>query len=110
MKEVPRPSRKLPYKIFFASNKAEKGWESLKANRLNDLADAWEYLSNKPLHRSDYAYPLKGKLGKISRAGIEYDRWQLKLSHRDGSRIWYWVEDGNVFIEQVHTSHPNETK
>ncbi|KAB1642140.1 hypothetical protein F8O05_09950 [Gulosibacter chungangensis] len=28
----------------------------------------------------------------------------------DGARIWFFVEGQTVFLEQVHTSHPNETK
>lgn len=37
-------------------------------------------------------------------------RWQHKPSRGDGARIWFYVVDQIVNLEQVHTSHPNETK
>jgi hypothetical protein len=46
----------------------------------------------------------------IVRAGKSFERWQLKLSATDGSRIWYYVEDQSVFIEKIFTAHPNQTK
>jgi hypothetical protein len=42
--------------------------------------------------------------------GVSHQRWQLKLSATDGSRIWYYVEDQSVFVEKIFTAHPNQTK
>ncbi|KRQ20557.1 MULTISPECIES: hypothetical protein [Mycobacteroides] len=36
--------------------------------------------------------------------------WQHKPTKQGTARIWFYVEDRTVYLEQVHTSHPNETK
>lgn len=46
----------------------------------------------------------------VTLATGKYVRWQLKLSLTDGSRIWYYVVSDAVLIEQIFTSHPNQTK
>ncbi len=37
---------------------------------------------------------------------IEYE---IRLA-KGTARIWFYVEGRIVYLEQVHTSHPNETK
>lgn len=106
---VSRPTKKSEYKIYFSSNSALKGWDSLKATRRNDLVAAWEYLTKTPLQDTPYAYQLKGELSQVIRNGISHDLRQLKLSQRDGARIWYYVVDQNVYLVEVHTSHPKQT-
>lgn len=107
---VPKPSRKTEFTIFFDNNRAAKGWANLRATRLSDLIQAWETLSSKPLTQTESAYPLKGELATIGYQNQTYSRWQLKLSGTTGARIWYFVVGRQVFIEAVHTSHPNQTK
>ena len=55
-------------------------------------------------------YRLKGELGTISRSGVTYERWQHKPTAQGTARIWYYVHERTVFLEQAHTSHPNESK
>lgn len=107
---VGRPTKKNEYSIFFASNSAEKNWQNLVAVRRNNLADTWEFLTKTPLEVTPLSYPLKGELATVTRNGVAHDRWQRKLTASDGIRIWYFVIDKNVYLEQVHTSHPNQTK
>lgn len=38
-----------------------------------------------------------------------YERWQLKPTAKGSARIWYYVHERTVHLEQVHTSHPHET-
>jgi hypothetical protein len=44
------------------------------------------------------------------RSGNADERWQHKPTLKGTARIWFFVEDRTVYLEQVHTSHPNETK
>ncbi|WP_342664743.1 hypothetical protein [Microbacterium luticocti] len=44
----------------------------------------------------------------ITRGGQSHERWQYELS--GGARIWYFVVNRVVHLEQVHTRHPNQTK
>jgi len=39
-----------------------------------------------------------------------YEVWQLKLNHRDGARIWFYVIGNEVRLELIFTGHPNETQ
>jgi hypothetical protein len=109
-KRVPRPAKKSEYEILFASNSAQKGWQDLRATRLNDLVEAWEFLTRNPTVISPLNSRLRGELGQVNVAGSSFDRWQLKLSSTYGARIWFYVDGKAVFIEEVHTRHPNETK
>lgn len=111
---VPRPIRKVEYEIFFASKHAERGWQDLNATTLNALATAWEFLTRTPQERSERCHEMKAELARITRGNIDHERWQYELP--GGARIWYWVvapsksKSGQVWLEQVHTRHPNETK
>ena len=82
----------------------------LRATQLTNLVDAWEFLTKSPLQRTSLSYPLKNVRAPIVRDGKDFERWQLKLSATDGSRIWYFVDGHSVFIERIFTAHPNETK
>jgi len=107
---VQRPTKKSEFEIFFASNSAKKGWRDLNATRQNDLVEAWEYLTKSPTEPSPLNAQLRGELSQVTVAGSSFDRWQLKLSSTNGARIWFYVDGKTVFIEEVHTRHPNETK
>ncbi|CAM3456263.1 hypothetical protein TSHO111613_23995 [Tsukamurella hominis] len=107
---VPRPPKKTEYEIRFATTHALKGWQDLTATIRNPLADAWDFLTRTPLTHSQTNYPLRGDLGTISRDGTSHERWQHKPTRQGDARIWFYVVDHTVFLEQVHTSHPNETK
>jgi hypothetical protein len=107
---IPRPAKKRAYTLPFASRQAEKGWRDLQANRMHALAEAWDYLTDTPLAASPLTYRLKAQLSTVERNGLLHDRWQRKLNARDGARIWYYVEGNRVMIEQVFTTHPNQTK
>ena len=112
MKElpVPRPKRKTEYTIYLTTNQASKGWADLLATRRNDLVAAWEFLTSDPLRKTPLSYPLREDLAIVHKDGVNHARWQLKLSKTTGARIWYFVTDGKVMIETIHTNHPNQTK
>jgi len=46
----------------------------------------------------------------VRRNGSDHDRWQHKPTSKGSARIWFYVEGSVVFLEQVHTAHPSETK
>lgn len=107
---VPRPPKKIEYEIRFATTNAKRGWQDLAATIRNPLADAWDFLTRTPLANLPTNYPLKGEYGTIARDGKAHTRWQHKPTLKGTARIWFYVEGRTVYLEQVHTSHPNETK
>jgi hypothetical protein len=102
--------KKAEFRIYFASRKVEKSWSDLLATRRNDVVRAWEFLTKTPHARTELCYPMSDNLKFVTLATGKYVRWQLKLSLTDGSRIWYYVVSDAVLIEQIFTSHPNQTK
>lgn len=109
--QVPRPTKKSEYTIRFASVSAQKGWRDLASQIRNQLADSWDFLTRTPTERTPTNYPLKGnELGSIARGGKTFVRWQHKPTAQGDARIWFYVDGQDVFLEQVHTKHPNETK
>lgn len=107
---VPRPPKKTEYEIRFATTGAHKGWRDLVATMRNPMAETWDFLTRTPLATTPANYPLKGELGTIHRDGATHERWQHKPTTKGTARVWFYVEGRTVFLEQVHTSHPNETK
>lgn len=63
-----------------------------------------------PADRTPTNYPLKGVLGTVTRDGKTYERWQHKPTAQGDARIWFYVDGQTVYVEQVHTKHPNQTK
>ncbi|MDQ1246062.1 MAG: hypothetical protein QG597_429 [Actinomycetota bacterium] len=106
---VPRPARKTEYEIRFASADARKGWRDLVATIRNPMTETWDFLTRTPLSTTPTNYRLKGVLGTVQRQGA-HERWQHKPTAKGTARIWFYVDERTVFLEQVHTSHPNETK
>jgi len=82
----------------------------LRATTRNALADAWDFLTRTPEERTSTNYPLKPPLDIVTRGGSDYVRWQHKPTAGGGARIWFYVDGSVVYLEQVHTHHPNETK
>ncbi|WP_063040076.1 hypothetical protein [Nocardia grenadensis] len=107
---VPRPPKKTEYEIRFATTDTPKGWRDLVATIRNPLTDTWDFRTRTPLATTSTNYRLKGELGVIERGGATHERWQHKPTVKGTARIWYYVDDRTVFLEQVHTSHPNQTK
>jgi hypothetical protein len=108
--KVERPIKKSEYELRFASVQANRGWTDLKATIRNPLVDTWEFLTRIPQAETPTNYRLRGELGLIRRGGATYERWQHKPTLKGDARIWFYVVEQVVFLEQVHTSHPNETK
>lgn len=108
--KVERPTKKSEYDIVFASRQAEKGWTDLRATTRNALADSWDFLTRSPLTEGPVNYPLRGALGTVTYGGKQYSRWQHKPTRQGDARIWFFVIGQTVYLEQVHTQHPNETK
>lgn len=107
---VPRPAKKSEYEIRIATAAAQKGWQDLVAPVRNPMTEVWDFLTRSPHLRTPTNYPLKGELATIRCGGSTHERWQHKPTAQGGARIWYYVEGRTVYLEQVHTSHPNETK
>jgi hypothetical protein len=107
---VPRPLKKSEYKIYFESSKIRKVWVDLLAVRRSDLSQAWDFLTKNPLTVTPLSHPMREKFALLVADGVSHQRWQLKLSATDGSRIWYFVDGQSVYIERIFTAHPNETK
>jgi hypothetical protein len=74
------------------------------------MADAWDFLTRTPQLVTPTNYPLKGELGTITRNGGAHQRWQHKPTLQGGARIWFYIHDQVVYLEEVHTHHPNATK
>ncbi|WP_382304021.1 hypothetical protein [Herbiconiux sp. UC225_62] len=108
--KVDRPTKGAEYEIRFASVQAQKGWRDLLATSRNALVDAWDFLTRTPLEVTPTNYPLKGALGIVTRHGDEHERWQHKPTRQEDARIWFYVAGRVVYLEQVHTRHPNATK
>lgn len=111
-RQVTRPVKSTEYFIVPASRSAEKNWQDLRAVQGNRLADAWDYLTAHPhLYHPERNYPLRGNLGSATVNGKELEQWQYRdLSN--GARLWFCVDETSrtVFLTEVHTRHPNETK
>ncbi|MFZ4892948.1 hypothetical protein ACL9RL_00700 [Plantibacter sp. Mn2098] len=108
--EVPRPVKKTEYSVRFASTHAQRGWRDLCATIRGPLADAWDFLTRTPCTMTPTNYRLRGTLGTVHRGGFAHDRWQHKPTLKGDARIWFYVVDRTVFLEQVHTRHPDQTK
>ena len=108
--KVERPTKKSEFEIRFASAQAQRGWMNLKATIRGPLADAWDFLTRTPLAVTPTNYHLRGVHGIVTRNGSTHERWQHKPTLKGDARIWFYVEGPVVFLEQVHTKHPNETK
>ncbi|MEN2742747.1 hypothetical protein ABCS02_33650 [Microbacterium sp. X-17] len=108
--KVERPTKRSEYSIRFASVSSQRGWTDLCATIRNPLADSWDFLTRTPLMVTPANYPLKGELGTIARDGVTHVRWQHKPTLKGDARIWFYVHEQVVYLEQVHTSHPNATK
>lgn len=107
---VPRPPKKLEYEIRFASVNAQRGWRDLVATIRNPMADSWDFLTRTPLQTTATNYRLRGELETVRREQQSFERWQHKPTAKGTARIWFYVDGRTVHLEQVHTSHPNETK
>jgi hypothetical protein len=107
---VPRPTRTSEYVLKFATTQAQKGWRDLVATRRNSMSDTWDFLTRTPQAKTPTNYPLEGSLAVVTRGGQTFERWQHKPTLKGGARVWFYVDSNTVYLEQVHTAHPNETK
>lgn len=108
---VPRPKKKAEYDIIFGGSQAEKGWRDLKATIPNPLTDTWEFLTKTPtlviLGKNN---TMRDDMAFVKVNGKSYRRWQHKPTTHGDARIWFYVIDKTVYLESVHTRHPNQTK
>ncbi|WP_368496977.1 hypothetical protein [Herbiconiux sp. A18JL235] len=107
---VERPTKKSEFEIRFGSAQAQRGWLDLRATHRNALVDCWDFLTRTPTEVTLTNYPLRGALAVVTRDGVEFQRWQHKPTRQGDARIWFYVSGAVVFLEQVHTHHPNATK
>lgn len=106
---VPRSPKKSEFTLTFGSTSAKRGWRDLVATYRNPMADAWDFLTRTPTTRTPTNYPLVGSLSTITRDGRTHQRWQHKPTLKGSARLWFYVENRTVVLEQVHTAHPKET-
>lgn len=109
-KRVARPTKRSEYSIVHASTSAERGWTDLCATMRNAMSECWDFLTRMPETVTPTNYPLKGERGTITRDGKVHRRWQHKPTLKGSARVWFYVHEQTVYLEQVHTHHPNETK
>lgn len=109
-KGVVRPTKKHEYTLVFATSSAQRGWADMCATKRNPMVDSWDFLTRTPQAVTPTNYPLKGELGIVSRDGVAFQRWQHKPTLKGGARIWFYIHERTVYLEAVHTHHPNETK
>lgn len=107
---VASPPKRTEYEIRFATTDARKGWQDLVATIRNPMAETWDFLTRTPLSTTPTNYRLRGELGTIQRNGTVHERWQHKPTAKGTARIWFYAHERTIHLEQVHTSHPNETK
>lgn len=105
---VPRPLKRSEFTIRFATRNAEKGWTDLLATARNAVVDAWDFLTHTPMQQSRRNHTMRDALEFVTRDGREYQRWQHELP--GGARIWFYVDDHVVWLTEVHSHHPNQTK
>lgn len=74
------------------------------------MSEAWDFLTRTPLQTTPTTYRLKGELGTVLRGGTAHERWQHKPTAKGTARIWFYVDERTVYLEQIHTSRPNQTK
>lgn len=107
-KGVPRPLRKSEYSIQFATNQSRKGWMDLVATQRSAVVEAWEYLARHPDQETPQNHRLRGGLAMVTHQGKSHERWQHEL--HNGPRVWFYIDGRDVYLIDVHTHHPNETK
>lgn len=108
--KVDRPTKKHEYQIRYASTGAKKGWRDLCATMRGPMSETWDFLTRTPSDRTPVNYPLKGALATVTRDGRTFQRWQHKPTAKGDARIWFYIEGQTVYLEQVHTHHPHQTK
>lgn len=107
---VARPTKRGEYELRFATSQARRGWLDLQATIRNPLVDAWDFLTRTPTAVTPTNYRLRSELATVARDGVDHQRWQHKPTSKGDARIWFFVVGNVVFLEQVHTHHPNQTK
>lgn len=104
------PTKTREYELRFATVSAQRGWIDLQATIKNALMDSWDFLTRTPQAVTPANYPLRGELCAVTRGGATHERWRHKPTQKGSARIWFYVVGQVVYVEQVHTHHPNETK
>ena len=92
----------------FATRQAESGWTDLCATTRNAMVEAWDFLTKTPAEKSETNHQMRAELAIVMRDGIAHERWQHELP--GGARIWFYIEEQVVWLVDVHTRHPNQTK
>lgn len=106
---VPRPTKRPEYVLSYATKRSERGWRDLIATIGDPVSETWDFLTHTPLTTTPTNYPLEGSLAVITRGGRTFQRWQHEPTSNVAAQIWFYVDDGTVYLEQVYTARPNET-
>lgn len=70
--------------------------------------DAWDVLTHTPLQHSERNHTMRDALEFVTRDGGQFERWQHELP--GGARLWFYVDGHAIWLVDVHTRHPNQTK
>ncbi len=98
--KVERPTKKNEYELRFASVQAKRGWTDLKATAKNSLTDSLDFLTMTSRSTTPNNYRLHSDLGSVTRDGSTHERWQHKPTLIGDARIWFYVVDRVVYLEQ----------
>jgi len=107
---VPRPAKKSEYVLKYATKQSEKGWRDLVATIRNPMSETWDFLTRTPDDDADQLPAQRGHWPRFTRGGRAFQRWQHKPTRKGTARVWFYVDGSTVYLEQVHTAHPNEPK
>lgn len=107
---VPRPTKTSEHVLKHAAKQSEIAWRDLVATIGDPMSDAWDFLTRTPLATTSANYPLEGSLGVVTRGGRTFQRWQHDSTAKDAAQVWFYVDDGTVYLEQIRAAHPDETK
>ena len=95
---APRPR----FDLEFATSAAEKKWELLIRERLTEMTECWDHLSQTP------SSPKPRRSGPLQGKYKPYGWWQFEVGPKQ--RVFYEIVDSTVRILHVYTSHPKGTE
>lgn len=107
---VPRPPKKIEYEIRYATADAAKGWQGPRCNDPQSASRGLGLSDANPPGQDTNQLPAARRTRHDHPRGQNPRALQHKPTLQGTARIWFFVEDRTVYLEQVHTSHPNETK
>lgn len=107
---VPRPVKRSEYVLKHATKQSENSWRDLVARVGDAMSETWDFLTSTPLATTRTNFALEGSLGVVTRGGRTFQRWQHESTAKGAAQVWFYVDDGTVYLEQIRAALPDETK